>query len=494
VDGRGDPAAAAAVADPRVALRVVDDDRAVLDVALQRALAAGEATADALHFVHGLLAGERDAAALPPAARDALFDFVARFQQTSGPATAKGVEDTAIYQYVPLASRNEVGGEPGELPADAPARLHAANAARQGEWPRHLLTVTTHDTKRTADVRARLDVLSELPDQWLAQVERWMERHRALTARRGGARAPDPSTEYLLYQTVLALWPLTPGGAPPDADVLAQLADRVDAYMLKAALEAKSHTSWTDHDADYEQALSDFVRSLLEDEPGAAFRREVAALAAEVGVAGLVNGLARTLVHLTAPGTPDLYQGDELWNFALVDPDNRRPVDYALRARLLDEIAAGAEGAARATLLDALVAAPEDGRLKLLVVHAALAARRDRPRLFTDGRYLPLSAEGPRAAHLFAFARLHEGAAAVTVVPRLPFGLARAADAATGVMPHGEVWAGTTLRLPPELAEHDFVDAIGRRAVRRDARHAGGIPVERILQSCPAALLVSTAG
>ena len=460
-------------------LRVRGSDRRYIERAIEEALARRVATPDAIRAVARVLLGRSTntpPGVAPHSPADA-WPFVARFQQTSGPAAAKGVEDTALYRYVPLVSLNEVGGEAGAVAADAPARLHAANAERAERWPAQLLAVSTHDTKRSADVRARIDVLSEIPERWLALVDRWRRQHAPLRTRVGTRRFPDANAEYLFYQTALGVWPAGDGG-PVAPEALASLAERVEAYMLKAVREAKVHTTWTDPRPGYEAALGGFVRALVAEPAGASFRDDLAALVAEVDPAGRANALARTLVHLTAPGTPDVYQGDELWNLALVDPDNRRPVDYAARARLLDALAAGGGHAAAG-------APTESGALKLHVVHAALAARRADPALFAGGAYLPLAATGPAAHHLFAVARLHEGRAALTIVPRLTLRLA-AGGAAAGVGPD------TRVALPPELAGFAGRDALtGRPFQAADGALAaeGGV-----LAPLPLLLLVGTVG
>jgi (1->4)-alpha-D-glucan 1-alpha-D-glucosylmutase len=469
------------------ALRVRDEDRALLERALADAVRRRPGNESALRAVAAVLLGEvaGDARTHPHRRTFEADAFVARFQQTSGPATAKGVEDTALYRYVPLVSRNEVGGEADPPAGDAAARLHAANAERADAWPAHLLSVTTHDTKRSADVRARVDVLSEMPEAWLGQVAQWSRRHRAHKTKLRGRLAPDVNSEYLLYQTALGVWPLHDGDAPP-ADALASVAERVEAYMLKAAREAKVHTSWTHPRPDFEAALGAFVRALLREDAGARFRTELARLARQVAPAALRNGIARTLVHLTAPGTPDVYQGDELWNLALVDPDNRRPVDYAGRSRLLDAIErADADPAARAALARELAADPgrDGGALKLLVVRAALRARREHAAIFARGDYQALSAAGPRAGQLFAFGRTHEGAAAVTVVTRLTH-----AASSGGTE---ESWAGTNVAFPAALAGARVVDAIGGAALTVGAD--GALPVGEVFRLWPAALLLTAA-
>jgi len=372
--------------------------------------------------------------------REARLRFIMEFQQTTGPATAKGVEDTALYAYVPLVSRNEVGGEPDRPLHDAPAHLHAANAERAADWPRALLCTNTHDTKRSADVRARLDVLSEVPDLWRRQVTRWRRlnrRHRTIIS---GRVTPDINAEYLLYQTLVGMWPSPATGRrvddPPSEAWLAEAVERVEQYMMKAVKEAKIFTSWTDPDPKYEESVQRFVRAVLTPDAESPFLGDVSRFVARIAGAGAWNALARLCVHYTSPGTPDTYQGDELWFRALVDPDNRRPVDFAARERLLGELPVTLDEAAAT----AMAAEPESDRLKLHLVRALLQARRDHPALFRDGSYEPLPLGGERADQAFAFERRHGDERLLVLVPRLA-----AARFGNRGEPRGSAWEGITL-------------------------------------------------
>ncbi|MFN2564690.1 MAG: malto-oligosyltrehalose synthase [Gemmatimonadaceae bacterium] len=453
------------------------DDRAVLERAVARA---EEHCNEIEHAVVQQIAkvfleplDERDGM------RDQRLQFIAKFQQTSGPATAKGVEDTALYEYVPLASRNEVGGEPDRPLHDAVARFHAANGERARDWPLALVCTNTHDTKRSADLRARIDVLSELPREWEEQVARWRGLNRAHKTSVKGKLSPDTNAEYLLYQTLVGLWPArravpAAGGSRtrgegdlPEREWFEGVAARLERYMLKAVKEAKTHTSWTDPDEEYEKSVKRFVHAILDRESNAEFLADVARFALGVACAGLWNALARTLIHLTVPGTPDTYQGDELWNYTLVDPDNRRPVNYQHRREFLAELAPADAGAdARATLLRQLASDPADPRLKLLVVRQALQARRSMPELFRAGEYVALRSTGACADHVFAFARRRGTDAAITVVPRLVVPLIRGARKQVT----GEAWGDTRVILPPDLAGHAWRSAL----TGRETRAAGG--------------------
>jgi (1->4)-alpha-D-glucan 1-alpha-D-glucosylmutase len=331
-------------------------------------------------------------------------ELVMRFQQLTGPTMAKGLEDTVFYGFNRLVSLNEVGGDPGHFGV-SPAAFHQACLEAQQRWPQAMLATSTHDTKRSEDVRVRIHLLSEIPARWAEAVGRWAalnERHR----RRGW---PDRHTEYLLYQTLVGAWPLE--------------SERALTYMEKAIREAKVHTSWTLVNADYEEAVRRFVSDVLADPE---FTADLTAFVAPLVEPARVNSLAQTLLKCTAPGVPDFYQGTELWDLSLVDPDNRRPVAYDVRRRLLSAL----DGATP----EEIWARIHEGLAKLWVMRQALALRHHRPELFgPKGDYQPLLARGARAEHVVAFIR---GGGAVTIVPRLVLGL------------RGD-WADTVIELPP---------------------------------------------
>jgi (1->4)-alpha-D-glucan 1-alpha-D-glucosylmutase len=452
-------------------------DRARLRDAIAGARASGRADPRAVDAVSALLLRSRDPN------DPARLDFVLRFQQLCPPVAAKGVEDTAMYRYVPLVSRNEVGGDPDAPLARARAVLHGANAERARHRPGTLLCTSTHDTKRSADVRARLDVLSELPAVWTARVRQWRARNAPLRA------GLDAGTEYLFYQSLVALWPLDlPPERLPGRPAWSILRGRLRAYMHKAVREAKVRTSWVSPDRRYEAAVDRFVTAALSPERSRAFLLDVGRFTVRISRAGLCNAIARTLVQCAAPGVPDIYQGDEMWNLCLVDPDNRMPVDYARRRRALVGIerrfAAG--GRVRRSLLADLVARIEDGRLKLHVLRRALATRRRFPGLFRHGAYQALRVIGPGAAHVFAFARRDATGTAIAVVPRL---VARMGALDGRDVPVDRVWTGTVVRLPFRL-DRAMTDALTGRRVRprRDAR-GDYLPVDLLFRDLPGALL-----
>jgi (1->4)-alpha-D-glucan 1-alpha-D-glucosylmutase len=384
--------------DPAAEQVVTGTDRAhvasAVDAARQRR---PDLDTELLGFIGELLTGGY------PGAAEA--DFAVRFAQVSAAVMAKGTEDTAFYRYHPLISRNEVGGDPGRL-GSQPEDFHQAMTRAARRWPETMLTLSTHDTKRSGDVRARVSVLSEIPREWECALTGWAERNK----RHKLDGWPDRNAEYLLYQTLVGSWPIGPG--------------RAAAFMQKAAREAKVHTSWVDPNAGYDSALSAFVTAVLGDRD---FVADLEGFLAEHRIAerGRVNSLAQTALLLTCPGIPDLYQGTELWQLSLVDPDNRRPVDYQRRRRMLDSLAgAGPEQA---------LARGGEGGPKLWLIHRVLGHRRRHPEAYGPGSgYEPLPVDGPMAEHAVAFSRA--GGLAV-VVPRLVARLDQA-------------WPATTVRLP----------------------------------------------
>ncbi|RMD71099.1 MAG: malto-oligosyltrehalose synthase, partial [Gammaproteobacteria bacterium] len=379
---------------------------------------------------------EKDAAYRAQAVR-----FAMKFQQYTAPVMAKGMEDTAFYRYHRLISLNEVGGDPRRFGVSL-AAFHHANAMRARHWPHAMLTLSTHDTKRSADVRARINVLSELPGEWRQAVARWGRINRSRRRSTDGTAIPSRNDEYLLYQTLVGAFP--PGGLGEVE--LGVFTERIEQYMLKAIKEAKEHTSWINPDQAYEEGVTHFVRAILD--PRGPFLDDFLPFQRRIAHFGYLNSLAQVLLHLTAPGVPDIYQGDELWNFSLVDPDNRRPVDYSLRRRLLEEI----REAAPAALLGNL----EDGRIKLFVIWKTLSLRAQDPLLFQEGDYLPLHAEGAKADHLCAFARRRGDRWCIAAVPRWTARLLGRED-----LPLGEVWEDTALILPEPLRiEHAFTGEV----------------------------------
>ncbi|MCO6456615.1 MAG: malto-oligosyltrehalose synthase [Pirellulaceae bacterium] len=467
-------------------------DRAYLLEAFRKARQALRASEDALAFLERVLLLDEDDV-LHGLYRPQCLNFVQRLQQLTGPATAKGIEDTALYAFVPLASRNEVGGEPVAPLETAAEDLHRENLHRSRHAPGGMLCVTTHDTKRNADVRARLDVLSEIPKLWVGYVKRWQRLNRPHRTQVGGKAAPEPAAECLFYQNLVGIWPAPERDDQPlpDAATLQQLRSRLEQYMLKAAREAKTRTSWVKVNSAYEEALIAFVRSVFvtADPDAAAFLNDVQQLVGRIADAGCWNSLSRCLIQLTAPGVPDIYQGDELWNLALVDPDNRSPVDFDVRRQLLDDVARAVEDPEplqRRAYLRQLLENRFDGRLKLHVLRSALLLRRECPDLFVRGDYQPLVATGHAAGHVFCFARTAGSQTVAVVVPRFTRSLA----AAPTSFPLGpDVWRETAVQLPAALQGHNWLNVLTREPVNKPG--PGRLPVAAALDVLPVALLLS---
>ena len=419
---------------------VADRDRTYIDRAVNQAKRRNPALPGlAFDFIRDLLLKRADY--IPEYKLKEYRRFVTQFQQTTSPVTAKGIEDTALYVYPRLVSLNEVGGEPSRFGVP-PAHLHDWLARRQHDWPAALSATSTHDTKRSEDVRARINVLSEIPGAWKVALARWARLNRKLRTGVDGQVAPDRHEEYLLYQTLLGTWPVDSQQTTSDGDYI----ERICAYMVKALREAKRNSSWLNPRRPYEEAVVAFVRQVLDPGASDAFLSDLRTLAERVAHAGAWNSLAQTVIKITAPGVPDFYQGTEIWDFSLVDPDNRRPVDYTKREALIDQVAPLADvGPLPVDRLDELVTTRLDGRIKLYAIVRALRTRHSDPELFQQGAYLPLHVTGTRSMHVFAYARVHASAVVLTVVPRLTATLV--ADPLTP--PLGEIWADTCVQIPP---------------------------------------------
>jgi (1->4)-alpha-D-glucan 1-alpha-D-glucosylmutase len=394
---------------------------------------------------------------------------------------AKAMEDTSFYVYNRLVALNEVGGDPRRFGVSV-AAFHAAAHERQRDWPGEMLATSTHDNKRSEDVRARIAVLSEMPAAWRLALRRWTRLNRRHETRLYDLPAPDRNDQYLLYQTLLGIWP----SAQPNAGELDALRQRVQAYMRKAIREAKVHSSWASPDEAYETALASFIDGLLGRLEPNPFLHEFHALHALVARCGLYNSLAQTLLKLTSPGVPDIYQGNELWDFSLVDPDNRRPVDYARRRTLLREIerSFGSDGPHEMQARE-MFESIDDGRLKLYVVWRALALRARRAEMFERGRYAALPVAGAHAAHICAFARVHDGGSVLTVVPRLLLDLTTRATR----LPLGAVWADTRLVLPSPMSYRDVLTGSIRQST--PASKGARLAVADLFDALPVAVLES---
>jgi (1->4)-alpha-D-glucan 1-alpha-D-glucosylmutase len=412
--------------------------------------------------------------------------FAGKFEQVTAPVMAKGMEDTAFYVYNCLLSLNEVGGNPARF-GTAPEVLHRFNRDRRAKWAGALSATSTHDTKRSEDVRARLNVLSEIPAEWQQALQRWSKLNTPHRIHLEDAPVPDANEEYVLYQTLLGAWPLE----PYSPEEYAEFVFRIQEYLTKALHEAKVHSSWINPNTDYDDGVRQFVARILDPQAAGAFLGDFRPFQRRVSHFGLLNSLAQAVVKLAAPGVADVYQGTEVWDFSLVDPDNRRPVDYERRRRQLTVLRARARdaGPERRKLAGELMRTKEDGRVKLYVLAEGLRCRREHPGLFGGGDYLPLDASGARQEHVFAFARRQGNDWAVAIVPRL---LTRLVQQANGLPVGRDVWQDTSLLLPEGARTGPCVNAFtGERLPVTEREGRLGFLVADVLEYLPVALFVS---
>jgi (1->4)-alpha-D-glucan 1-alpha-D-glucosylmutase len=413
--------------------------------------------------------------------REVMLRFAMKMQQLTGPVMAKGLEDTVFYVYNRLSSLNEVGGEPERFGTSVSA-FHLRNQERAETWPAAILATSTHDTKRSEDVRARINVLSEYPAEWEAHLRRWESLNRSLKTEVAGAPAPSPNDEYLFYQSVLGAYPM---GEALEGEALEAFAVRMRDYMLKAIREAKVHTSWTNPDSAYDDATAQFVLGALSPK-NAAFLAHLAQLKRRLERAGQLNSLGQVTLKLVSPGVADFYQGSELWDLSLVDPDNRRPVDFALRMKLLEELDRDAERD-REALCRELWANPTDGRVKLYTVTQGLRLRRRRAELFRRGGYVPLEISGESPTRAVACWREHEGRGVGAVVPRL---VAPLLERSEGL---GPGLSRTFVQMPDSLEGVPLREVYsGRTFIPRRERGTVALSLGKLLEAFPVALLETT--
>ena len=399
--------------------------------------------------------------------------FVMRFQQFTGALMAKGVEDTLFYVYNRLISLNEVGASPAEF-GTALEDFHSRNRTAAALRPASMSATTTHDTKRGEDARARISVLSEMPGEWEHCLRKWSSLNRR---RRGPAKAgavPDRNDEYYFYQSLLGSFPFSRSLVPA-------FKERVKEHMIKAVREAKIHTAWLRPDKEYEDAFIRFIEGCLDETKPNPFVESFLPFQKKVSWYGMMNSLSQTLLKITCPGVPDFYQGTELWDLDMVDPDNRRPVDFSVRKTMLNDISARA-GIEAEGLIAELLKSPEDGRIKLFLTYMALNERRKRSGLFKSSPYIPLECEGGLSKHIVAFARAGQGEAAVTIAPRFLTSVVREGEYALG-----EKWGDTAVKLPPELHGYGWKDAFTGQSVPQGRE----IKCETALGSFPVAFLAS---
>ncbi|MFP4476461.1 MAG: malto-oligosyltrehalose synthase [Desulfatibacillaceae bacterium] len=453
---------------------VTEQDRAAVDHAVDQAVLFAPGLEREITFIRYLLLGEpRRGPARPdgPTQRTRA-QFISRFQQLCAPLAAKGYEDTALYRHGRLLSLNEVGGDVSRFGV-APDEFHSFIRRRMRDWPNAMNGTGSHDSKRGEDVRARINHLSETPEAWAEAVSGWRDTNAGAKIRVDNREVPDPGEEYFLYQTLVGTWPLEEADGGPG------YAERVGDYMVKAAREAKLNTSWVEPDQEYEAALRDFVSALVDTAGDNRFLSDFVPFCSKVARFGLYNSLATVLLKITAPGFPDFYQGAGFPDLSMVDPDNRRPVDFDSRGAALERIReVGAED-----LRDMIEAPPGQGRAreaKLLLTSRALAARKRRAGLYQHGDYLPLETAGARADHVVAFARVLESGWHVVAVPRLPGSVVPDGGAPLGKA----VWGDTVLRLPGN-APGRWRDEFTREVVDG----AGELSVGALFSGFPCALI-----
>ena len=429
-------------------------------------------------FIRRVLLLETNGGGQPEWYRKAITRFAMKFQQVSSAVMAKGLEDTAFYRYNRLVSLNEVGGNPNKFGTSV-EEFHETNQRRVSCWPHSTLASSTHDSKRSEDVRARINVLSEMPALWRLRLRRWRDWNRSKKRLVDGKPAPSRNEEYLFYQTLVGTWPVE----SLDDTAWGCFVERIAQYMLKASREAKEHTSWANANADYETALLDFTHAALERRGRNRFIADFSDFQRQVTRLGMYNSLSQTLLKLTSPGVPDMYQGNELWEFTLVDPDNRQPVDYDRRGRLLDEIQR--QSVSPSDLFDRLMQGLDDGVAKLYLTWKTLQLRKDQPELFGKGRYCPLTVTGERSAHVCAFARKQEGQVLVVAVPRLCVTLL--GDSGESIC-DPSVWTDTRVEIPHSEIECFHNVFTGECLPMRGGRD--GLSVGRLFRQFPVAALI----
>ncbi|MDP2690583.1 MAG: malto-oligosyltrehalose synthase, partial [Deltaproteobacteria bacterium] len=448
-------------------------DRARIDRAVTKAINRNPALLNELEFIRRVLSlNYRDYHT--DEEKKEWLHFAMRFQQFTGPLMAKGFEDTLLYVYNRLLSLNEVGGDPGRFGVSA-AAFHSVNAERAKKSPHSMNATSTHDTKRGEDVRARINALSEIPREWEEKIKRWAGLNRKKKRSINGVPAPSRNDEYFLYQTLV-------GAMPFDREEYPSFIERMKRYAVKAVREAKIHTAWLKPDADYEDAFASFVSGIMEDKPENRFLADFIPFQKRIAWMGVFNSLSQVLMKAASPGVPDFYQGAELWDLNLVDPDNRRPVDFAKRKEFLRDVAVLASKD-RLSLARELLQNPADGRIKLFVTHEALKARKENADLFYKGSYIPIEFKGEMNRHILAFARQSGRSTAIAIAPRFFTPLIK-----EGEYPVGTVWADTEMMLPDALRGEPFVDAFTGEPLPSGRK---GLPIADALKAFPVSLLLT---
>ena len=426
---------------------ISDQDRAYIGRAVARAKRRNPALSKLIFdFVRDLLMNvPQESSHL---AWDTIRPFIMKFQQTTSPVTAKGVEDTAFYQYNRLTSLNEVGGEPQHFGVSL-STFHQQMQHRAEHWPCSLSSTSTHDTKRSEDVRARINVLSEIPTEWRNRLRTWTRLNKKARQRIDEQPVPSRNEEYLIYQTLLGAWPMDPLSDETHALFLA----RIQAYMVKALREAKVTSSWLNPDEAYEEAVLTFLERILSPTPTNAFLEDFLPFQQRISGYGILNSLAQVFIKTVAPGVPDLYQGTELWTLTLVDPDNRNPVDYASHEKRLAELQDLQQKLPPIDLIQFLVQHADNGLIKMYLTTTILHYRQQHPSLFLKGSYQPLDAHGEREQHICGFLRREGANACLVIVPRFFTQL----TPNPSNFPVGKsVWGQTGISLPSDFAIRSF--------------------------------------
>lgn len=444
---------------------------------------AGETTEDTstLDYIRSVLLLEKETVGWALAG---YRDLVMKFQQLTGPVMAKGLEDTSFYVYNRLVSLNEVGGDPRRFGVSV-AAFHKTNQERANHWPHAMLTTSTHDSKRSEDVRARINVLTEIPEEWKKRVTLWGKLNRPQKRKAGRPASPSKNDEYAFYQNLLGVWPLE----NISEESRRRLVDRVQNYMLKAAREAKIHTSWLNQNQTYEEGLTSFVRKILADGDGP-FLRDFLPFQQKIAWFGMLNSLSQVLLKLTAPGVPDIYQGNETWRFCLVDPDSRRPVDFEGRKKTLAELHpfSGMEEIDPKPMLKKLLDKMADGNIKMYITFQTLNFRKSWRPVFEKGDYLPLSVKGRYERHICAYARKWEEKVVIVAAPRM---YAVLLGQETKIPLGRETWKDTEIIIPEYLPAGKFRNIFSGEVESAEANDGPRLPAASIFRSFPLALLAS---
>lgn len=463
-------------------LEVTERDRQYIDFAVSKAKRRNPSiNASIFDFLHNTLLLK-----LPDTMseddKNECLDFVLRFQQVTGPVMAKGVEDTTFYIYNRLLSLNEVGGSPDRFGTPMET-FHGQNIERSKFWPHALITSSTHDSKRSDDTRARINVLSEIPVQWRAHLLNWSKLNKNKKIAVDGQVVPGRNEEYFFYQTLIGAWPIS----EMDEKVYDNFKTRIKDYMLKAMREAKVHTSWTNPNALYEEAMIIFIENAMRNIPENAFLKSFIPFQKMISHYGAYNSLSQTLLKITSPGVPDFYQGTELWNFNLVDPDNRRPVDYTTRTGMLEEIKRQESMTLPSKMARELTINKEDGRIKMYLIYKSLGYRRANKILFEQGEYIFLETFGENADNVCAFARRYKNTVALSIVPRFFTRLSKTVED----LPFGvDIWNDSVVAVLSEKTGTKYRNIFTNEVIVTDNYNGvTGLSLGEVFKDFPVALL-----